>query len=150
MYRIVKTIQDCLDNEQEAAGRRLSCDTDSVNVRSHLSKVLILSILDFTIGFEIDHGPAVEVWGVLLKSKIDDALDEGAILSAVLKWCFTSRRDGSCRSLHERMFEGSANGCDGSINLPGGRVYEPSICFRYCPDLLGTRIKIHCGEHGMH
>ena len=50
---------------------------DSVDVSRHLSKVLILSILDFTIGFEIDHGPAIEVRSVLLKSKVDNAVDEG-------------------------------------------------------------------------
>ena len=81
-------------DEQEAAGRRLSCDTDSVDVRRHLSTVLILSILDFAIGFEIDYGPAIEVRGRLLKSKIDNALDEGAILALVLKGCFPSQRDG--------------------------------------------------------
>ena len=64
--------------------------TDSVDVRRHLSTVLILGFLDFAIGFEIDDGPAIEFRGVLLKSKIDNALDEGAILAMVLNRCFPS------------------------------------------------------------
>jgi hypothetical protein len=115
-----------------------------------VSKVLILSILDFTIGFEIDHGPAVEVWGVLLKSKINDTLDEGTILALVLKGCFTPYREGSCRSLHERMLEGCANGGHGGINLPARCAYEPSICFGNFTDFIRTGIKVHGGEHGMH
>ena len=110
---------------------------------------MILSILDFAIGFEIDHGPAIEVRAGLLKSEIDNALDEGTILALVLKGCFTSQREGSCRSLHERMLEGCANRCDGGINLPARCVYEPSICFRNCADFIRARIKIHGGEHGM-
>ena len=122
---------------------------DSVNVRRHLSNVLILSILEFAIGFEIDDGPTFEVRGVLLKSKIDNALDEGAIVALVLNRCFPSYREGSCRSLQERMLEGCANRGHGGINLPARCVYEPSIYFGNLTDFIRTRIKIYGGEHGM-
>jgi hypothetical protein len=62
-------------NEQEPAGRRLSCNMNSVDVRRHLSKILILSILDFAIGFEIHYGPTIEIRRVLLKSKINNTFD---------------------------------------------------------------------------
>jgi len=110
---------------------------------------LILSILDFAIGFEIDYGPAIEVRARLFKSKVDNALDEGTILALVLKGCFTSYREGSCRSQHDRMLEGCANRGDGGINLHARCVYEPSICFGNFTDFMRTRIKIHGGEHGM-
>ena len=47
------------------------------------------------------------------------------------------------------MLEGTAHRRDGRINLSGGRIYEPCIGLRYRADFVGTRVKIHCGEHGV-
>ena len=79
-----------LNNEQKAACRGGSCEADSFDVRRHLSTILIFSLLDLAVGFEIDYGPALEFRRVLLKSKIDHALYERAILAIVLEGCFPS------------------------------------------------------------
>ena len=80
-----KTIQDRLDDKQEAAGGRLSCDADRVDVRRDLSTILIFGLLDFAIRLEIDHSPAIEFRGDLLKGKIDYPLYEHAIVAIVVR-----------------------------------------------------------------
>ena len=147
--RRVKIIQDWLDNEQEATRRGCSCETDSLDVRRHLGTVLIFSFLDFAIGFEIDHCPAIEFRGDLLKGKIDYPLYEHAIVAIMLDGCFPSEGLGSCRSLQQMMLEGTADCRKGSVDLCGVRTYEPCIGLRYRADFISARVKIHSGEHGM-
>jgi hypothetical protein len=88
-----------LDNQEEAARRRGSCEMDSFNVCRDLSTILIFGFLDFAIRLEIDHSPAIEFKGDLLKGKIDYPLYEYAIVAIMLDGCFPSEGLGSCRSL---------------------------------------------------
>jgi hypothetical protein len=86
-----------------------------------LSTVLIFSFLDFAVGFEVDHYPAIEFRGGFLKSQVDHPLYQGAIIAVMLDGCFPSYRLRSRRSLQQRMLASSADGLDGGINLVGCR-----------------------------
>ena len=78
------------DNQKETASRTCSCDTNGFDVGRHLSTVLSFSFLDFPVGFEIDHYPAIEFGGVFLKREVDHSLCQGAILAMMLYGCFPS------------------------------------------------------------
>ena len=84
-----------------------------------------------------------------MKSEINHALYESAILAIVLDRYFPPQRLRPCRSQHERVWEGTAHCRDGSINLCGRRVYQPGMGLCYCADFISTRVKIDCSEHGM-
>ena len=57
--------QECLDDKQEAADLQLSCDMDGIDIRCYLGKILILSVVDFTVSLEINHAPAIEGRSIL-------------------------------------------------------------------------------------
>jgi hypothetical protein len=65
------------------------------DVGRDLSTVLVFGFLDFPVGFEVDHYPAIEFGGGFLKRQIDHPLYQIAVLAVMLDGCFPSWLEAS-------------------------------------------------------